>query len=438
MNMRQAFRRFQNRLFQGYDIFDAKAPCHLYPNDCYYAHLSIYLFAAGFLKGSRVLDAGSGLGYGSAYLANNGASSVVGLELNADSVKFSCKNFKSDNLVYKQADLPDIEGLDPHQFDTIFSSNVLHLIPDVSAFLRQAWKLLKPDGSLIAAVPPITSSADILANLSCPDHLHIWSPGQWHQVLRQFFGEIECYAHFLDRPGAALRLDNRPEETVITEEDFSFQKADVNDLGRKQQSLTAIFIARSPLKEEEIPSHESQPPLEDNSFSRSPETLKIKINCGAALTDIIDTAVTDLGPLQAGDRCCQTFAAKNNNLTALSINIVTYSKETSLKAVLSLSEPGSSEVVRSVEIDNVSIEEAGWQTFFFQPIAKAAGRRYEFCIEVRSGKGVMSLRTNKRVRGICRKNGEPIRAAICFRSYYRELPANTYAPVTTANDVFRS
>jgi hypothetical protein len=39
----------------------------------YWAHLSIYRFAVPFAQGKRVLDAGSGSGYGSSYLARHGA-----------------------------------------------------------------------------------------------------------------------------------------------------------------------------------------------------------------------------------------------------------------------------------------------------------------------------------------------------------------------------
>lgn len=243
----------------------------MYPNDCFYAHFSIYLFASRFVKGCRVLDAGSGLGYGSAYLADNGASSVVGLELNADSVKFSRSNFRSANVVYKQMDLTEIKGLAPRQFDVIFSSNVLQLIMDVNAFFRQAWSLLKPTGTIIVSVPPIISEADVLTSLSWPDHLHIWSPEQWHHVLKQFFGEIECYAQRLERPGVTLRLNNSPEETVITESDFSFRPVNVKDLGVKETTISAIFVARKPLREELIPAPGARPVLIDKSFSRTSE-----------------------------------------------------------------------------------------------------------------------------------------------------------------------
>lgn len=283
---KKVLRRLLNKVLLGYDISKAKAPSHLYPNDCYYGHLSIYLFASQFIAGRRVIDAGSGLGYGSAYLAENGADFVLGLEFDNESVKFSRKNFKRPNLVYKRMDLQEIKGIEAHHFDTIFSSNVLHLIPDVNAFLGKAWGLLKPEGTLIAAVPPITSKADLSANISSVDHLHIWSPRQWHHVLGRYFSEIDCYAHCLEKPGVVLNLGNKPEESKITGRDFSFPKVGIDDLGHKQPSITAIFVARKPVLEKQLPPPGEYPVFIDNSFSRSPDSQRIRMSQTAALTDI--------------------------------------------------------------------------------------------------------------------------------------------------------
>jgi hypothetical protein len=49
---------------------------HLERNFVYYVHLSIYDFALQFCQDGLVLDAGSGAGYGSAYLAGSGARHV--------------------------------------------------------------------------------------------------------------------------------------------------------------------------------------------------------------------------------------------------------------------------------------------------------------------------------------------------------------------------
>ena len=71
---------------------------HLYKNDCYFAHLSIYSFAVPLCRGRRVLDSGSGAGYSSCHLADNGAARVVGYELNEGAVRFSRENFRPSNL----------------------------------------------------------------------------------------------------------------------------------------------------------------------------------------------------------------------------------------------------------------------------------------------------------------------------------------------------
>src|SRR5688572_26991292 len=44
-------------------------------------HLARYAWAAQLTKGRRVLDAGCGLGYGSALLAGAGAGSVTGMDI---------------------------------------------------------------------------------------------------------------------------------------------------------------------------------------------------------------------------------------------------------------------------------------------------------------------------------------------------------------------
>jgi 2-polyprenyl-3-methyl-5-hydroxy-6-metoxy-1,4-benzoquinol methylase len=99
---------------------------HLYPNDCFYAHLSIYYFSTQFCQNRSVLDAGSGSGYGSAYLADHGAKFVDAIEINKVSVAFSNQHFKKPNLRYQVMDLNDLVGFQPQSFDIIFTSNVLN------------------------------------------------------------------------------------------------------------------------------------------------------------------------------------------------------------------------------------------------------------------------------------------------------------------------
>ena len=85
--------------------FGGERVTHLYPNDCYFAHLSIYHFALPFARGKVVLDAGSGSGYGAKFLAEHGASFVQGVDVSQLAVQFCEASFTFPNLAFRQIDL---------------------------------------------------------------------------------------------------------------------------------------------------------------------------------------------------------------------------------------------------------------------------------------------------------------------------------------------
>ena len=66
---------------------------HLYPNDCFVAHRSLYHFVVPFIADATVLDAGSGAGYGAAHLADHGARQVLGVDASPKAVAFSRHHF---------------------------------------------------------------------------------------------------------------------------------------------------------------------------------------------------------------------------------------------------------------------------------------------------------------------------------------------------------
>jgi hypothetical protein len=225
-----------------------------------------------------------------------------------------------------------------------------------------------------------------------------------------------------------LNLDNKPQETVIHEKDFSFHKSKIDDLGYRTPSLTAIFVARKPVTMEYIPLQGAQPTFVDSSFSRSVDHQVIKIEGGAVLTDITFSTQTNLGPLFSGDRYCQMFVARNNNLMAISVNVATYCKQIDSVAKLFILDAEDLEVIRVTEMNTREFIDNTWQTFYFHPISESMGKKYLFCIESSGTREAITLWTNSSINGICKKDGLPVHA-ICFRSYYQELPANSIAPI---------
>lgn len=241
---------------------DGERVTHLWPNDCYYAHLSIYHFGRQYCHNKFILDAGSGAGYGSAYLADHGASLVEAVDVSGEAVRFSRKYFKRPNLRYQVMSLEQIQGFAPHSFDFIFSSNVLEHVPDVFKFFISAHSLLKADGVLLVAVPPVIDENSKQANLQNIFHLNIWSPRQWQHVLSIFFEEIEFYVHRFEKPGISLDFSNAPDQTTITEEDFTFTAAALDEYD--VNCLTAVFVARKP--KTDLP--EIRLDFVDDSFTR--------------------------------------------------------------------------------------------------------------------------------------------------------------------------
>jgi 2-polyprenyl-3-methyl-5-hydroxy-6-metoxy-1,4-benzoquinol methylase len=245
---------------------------HLYPNTSYYAHLSLYHFARSFAHHRTVLDAGCGAGYGTHYLAESGAAFVWGIDVSQKTIEFNQYHFQRQNLSYKTMDLQSIQGFAPQTFDLIFTSNTLEHIYDLRPFFHSVHQLLKPDGILIVAVPPIANEAARQANLANPYHLNIWSPHQWHYVLNHYFATVECYRHHYEKPGVPLTAGDTPDTCVLRPEDFLFLPISIEELNRIG-ALTAIFVAYNQRATEELPAITTPVTMIDTSFTRLPPSL---------------------------------------------------------------------------------------------------------------------------------------------------------------------
>lgn len=277
-------------------LFGAERVTHLYPNDCYYAHLSIYRFASHFLQDGNVLDAGSGAGYGSAYLANHGARFVSGIDFSSEAVAFSQEHFQRPNLSFRQMNLEKISGFEKATFDLIFTSNVLEHVSNVAPFFYTASQLLKPGGVVIIAVPPVINWLLQADNISNPFHLNIWSPRQWHHVMNQYFANIQCYQHMWDKTDVVLNFAGTPEQSVVTEQDFVFTPITLDEMFYKP-TLTAIFLARNPRSADGIPCIDSNVTYIDDSFTVPLEEPSVRKGAAYALLHKVELIQKLLTPL---------------------------------------------------------------------------------------------------------------------------------------------
>lgn len=215
-------------------------------NDCFYAHLSIYNFAKDFVQNKVVVDAGCGVGYGTYYLAVNGAKAVYGVDISDEAIRFAKERYRAPNLTYIQM---DCERISYHEkfVDVIFSSNMIEHIENYHAFLKAIKDVLMDDGVLILATPPLYGGEPVEDN---PFHHTNLKVGEWIDILSGYFTNIQTYRHLFrtdkkNKNGNPYILDfaNAPEDCTIDEKDFYFEKVPMPSYRTRTETLTALFVA---------------------------------------------------------------------------------------------------------------------------------------------------------------------------------------------------
>ena len=213
-------------------------------NFCFYAHLSIYLFAAPYVIGRRVLDAGSGTGYGSSYLLEAGARSVLGVDASAKAVDYSRRRYTSPGLRYEVMDLQRARFAPWQRFDLIYCSNVMEHLADPDASLARLARALTPGGVFILAVPPIQSRHFLEVNLQNPYHLTNITPRQWLAKVRRHFHHARGFRHWVEPEH--IGPDRQPiQDRPIREGNFTFTEKSDDEM-MLQATITTVVVARGP------------------------------------------------------------------------------------------------------------------------------------------------------------------------------------------------
>lgn len=175
-------------------------------------HVARYEFAATFVAGRRVLDAGTGYGYGAALLAAAGAKSVVGVDLDAAVVAAAGELFRLPNVTYVADNCEEL-GRVAGPVDVVCSfENIEHLSAPES-FLKAAARVLAPDGVLVCSTPDRAITPPFVDGKPAnPYHTHEWYADEFAALVGRHFERVEMLTQV--RSGTAAVRERAVEEVA--------------------------------------------------------------------------------------------------------------------------------------------------------------------------------------------------------------------------------
>jgi 2-polyprenyl-3-methyl-5-hydroxy-6-metoxy-1,4-benzoquinol methylase len=156
----------------------------------YLCYIALYQFAASFCKDQKVLDAASGLGFGS-YLLSEIATDVTGIEIMVKDITFAKENYDRENLSFIHGDATSTV-FPKNYFSRIVSLETFEHVPPEKAmfFLEELQSVLIPGGLFIFSTP----NRDVYSKISnTPDHVNELNVDEMKSMLMQVFPNVQSY-----------------------------------------------------------------------------------------------------------------------------------------------------------------------------------------------------------------------------------------------------
>jgi len=146
-----------------------------------------YQWAAADIKNKQVLDVGTGLGAGAAYLAEQGAKQVVAIDRIKAVINYARQKYPRSNLVFKTLKAQNIRRL-TGSFDLVVAFELIEHLPKtaVKQWIMDIKQILKPGGQVMISTPN-----KLATRFKNPYHVQEFTAKELKQLFSRQFTELK-------------------------------------------------------------------------------------------------------------------------------------------------------------------------------------------------------------------------------------------------------
>jgi len=157
-----------------------------------YEHFHRYLWARDRVAGRRVLDLGSGEGFGAAILAER-ATGVVGVDIDEKTVEHATMSWADERVTFRVGSATDLQEFEDGSFGAVVAFEVIEHLGDQEQMLAEIARVIGDDGLLIVSTPDrrLYSEASGQEN---PFHERELTREELEDMLGARFGHVAMWA----------------------------------------------------------------------------------------------------------------------------------------------------------------------------------------------------------------------------------------------------
>ncbi len=166
-------------------------------------HLARYDFALAWARGKNVLDIACGTGYGSKMLALGGAKSVLGGDIDQESIALARAKYQQAGVRFEVMNGIEMAAEDG-SFEVVISFETIEHIKEAEKFVAELARVLKSQGRLILSTPNRIATKKL--GIKNPFHVREFNREELWAILKNDFEEVKFYGQ---RPLARLKLKQK-------------------------------------------------------------------------------------------------------------------------------------------------------------------------------------------------------------------------------------